>query len=129
MQGGSGHAALDRHDPFYEEPAFRLGICRLEAARTGGSKMTYIVTRIDVGDYDAWKPMFDSDPPGARQSAKGHRVLRGVENPNEVFVVVEFASPEDAAAARAKLLASRVLDRFEDKDLPKIVEEAETVTY
>jgi hypothetical protein len=91
--------------------------------------MAFIVTRINVGDYDTWKPMFDKDEPGARHEAKGHRVLRGVENPNEVFVVVEFASPEEAKAGREKLLASGVLDRFPDKDLPKVVEEAEVVVY
>ena len=91
--------------------------------------MAFIVTRINVGNYDTWKPMFDRDDPGARQSAVGHRVLRGVENPNEVFIVVEFASSEDAQAGREKLLASGVLERFADKDLPKVVEEAETVIY
>lgn len=91
--------------------------------------MAFIVTRIDVGDYDRWKPMFDRDEPGARSAAKGHRVLRGVENRGEVFVVVEYDSAEAAAAGREKLLASGVLDRFADKDLPKIVEEAEAVGY
>lgn len=91
--------------------------------------MAFIVTRINVGDYDTWKTMFDKDDPGARRSAKGHRVLRGVENPNEVFVVVEFASAEDAEAGRERILASGVLDRFSDKDLPKVVEEAEALTY
>ena len=38
--------------------------------------MTFMLTRINVGDYDAWKPQFDTDAPGARQSAKGHRVFR-----------------------------------------------------
>ena len=33
--------------------------------------MTFIVTRINVGDYDIWKPMFDQDGPGARKTAKG----------------------------------------------------------
>jgi hypothetical protein len=91
--------------------------------------MPFIVTRIDVGDYDRWKPMFDRDEPGARRAAKGYRLLRAVDNPNEVFVVVEFASLEEAKAGREKLLASGVLDRFADKDLPKVVEEAEAVTY
>jgi hypothetical protein len=91
--------------------------------------MPFIVTRINVGDYDRWKPMFDKDEPGARQAATGHRVLRGVENPNEVFVVVEFATLDDAKTGREKLLASGVLDRFSDKNLPKVVEEAEAVTY
>ncbi|MDX6513134.1 MAG: hypothetical protein QOE36_2638 [Gaiellaceae bacterium] len=90
--------------------------------------MAFIVTRINVGDYDRWKPMFDQDEPGARRAAKGHRVLRGVDDPNEVFVVVEFDSLEDANAGREKLLASGVLDRFPDHDQPKVVEEAESVT-
>lgn len=91
--------------------------------------MAFIVTRINVRDYDTWKPMFDKDDPGARRSANGHRVLRGIDDPNEVFVVVEFATVDDARAGREKLLASGVLDRFADKDLPKIVEEAEAVAY
>lgn len=90
--------------------------------------MAFLVTRINVGDYDAWKPQFDRDEPGARQAAKGHRVLRGVDNPNEVFVLVEFDSADEAAEARQKLLASGVLDRFSDKDSPKVVEEAESRT-
>jgi hypothetical protein len=91
--------------------------------------MAFIVTRINVGDYDTWKPMFDKDEPGARRSAKGHRVLRSVDNPNEVFVVVEFSSLGEAQIAREKLVASGVLDRFADKDAPKVVEEAESVGY
>ncbi len=91
--------------------------------------MAFIVTRINVGDYDMWKTMFDRDEPGARSAAKGHRILRGVENPNEVFIVVEFASVEDAELGRERLLASGVLDRFPDKDLPKVVEEAEALSY
>jgi hypothetical protein len=91
--------------------------------------VAFIVTRINVGNYDMWKTMFDKDEPGARSEAKGHRVLRGVENPHEVFIVVEFASTEDAETGRERLLASGVLDRFPDKDLPKVVEEAEALTY
>ena len=91
--------------------------------------MAYMLTRIQVGDYDTWKPMFDEDAPGARSEAKNHRILRSVENPGEVTILTEFASVEDAQAGRERLLASGVLDRFDDKDLPKVVEEAETHTY
>ncbi|MEA2466372.1 MAG: hypothetical protein QOJ57_498 [Thermoleophilaceae bacterium] len=91
--------------------------------------MAYIFTRIDVGDYESWKPMFDTDPPGARKAAKGHRIFRGLENPNEVFLAVEFESPEGARAAREKLIESGVLDRFEDTNGPTIAEEAESVVY
>jgi hypothetical protein len=91
--------------------------------------MAFIVTRIDVGNYDMWKTMFDKDEPRARSTAKGHRIFRSVENPGEVFIVIEFPSLEDAQAGRERLLASGVLDRFADKDLPKVVEEAEAATY
>ena len=91
--------------------------------------MTFLMTRIHVNDYDAWKPMFDSDPPRARRSAKGHRILRSVEDPNEVFVQVEFASANDAKAAHERLLASGVLDRVTVTSAPTITEVAETVAY
>lgn len=91
--------------------------------------MAFMLTRINVDDYDAWKPMFDSDPPGARKAAKGHRILRSLEEPNEVFVQVEFATSDDANAARERLLASGVLDRVTVKAGPTIAEETETVDY
>jgi hypothetical protein len=91
--------------------------------------MSFMLTRIHVDDYDAWKPMFDTDPPGARKAAKGHRILRSIDDPNDLFVQVEFASPEDAVAARERLLASGVLDRVTVKAGPAIAEEAETVDY
>ena len=91
--------------------------------------MAFMLTRIEVGDYDTWKPMFDQDAPGARRDAKSHTILRSVENPTEVTILTEFASVEDAQTGRERLLASGVLDRFADKDLPKVFEEAETHTY
>jgi hypothetical protein len=91
--------------------------------------MAFFLTRINVGDYDAWKSMFDEDTPGARRDAKGHRILRNVDDPGEVFILVEFASLDEAKAARERLVASGVLDRFADKTAPKIVEEADAKTY
>jgi hypothetical protein len=89
--------------------------------------MAMILTRINVGDYDAWKPMFDWDLPGARRSAIGYRLFRNSDNPNEVFIEVAFDSAEEAIAARERLLSSGVLDRFSDKTGPTVVEEAEAV--
>jgi hypothetical protein len=74
--------------------------------------MPFILTRINVGDYDRWKPMF-----------------RNADDPGEVFVMIEFDSADGAKAGRDKLLASGVLDRFEDKTNPKVLEEAEEVSY
>ena|SRR5712691_9765779 len=68
--------------------------------------MAVILTRINVGDYDSWKPMFDQDLPGARRSATGYRLFRNREDPNEVFIQVEFDSTQEALAARERLLSS-----------------------
>jgi hypothetical protein len=84
----------------------------------------FIITRIHVGDYDTWRPMFDQDRPQAREKATIERVFRKVDDPNHVFILLEFASVEDAEEARQRLAESGVLDRFEDKHGPNVVEEA-----
>ena len=65
------------------------------------------------------------------QSGKGHVVSRNADNPNEVFVRVEFASVDDARAFRERLLASGALDRAGStvKMGPTVIEPVETVTY
>jgi hypothetical protein len=85
----------------------------------------FIITRIQTGDYDNWRPMFDQDRPRAREKAKVQRVFRGVDDPNHVFVFLEFDSVDDAQEARQRLLDSGVLDRFQDKHGPNVVVEAE----
>jgi hypothetical protein len=91
--------------------------------------MPYMLTRIQVDDYDAWKPVFDSDPVGARKGAKGHRILRASDEANEVFIQVEFDSTDDARAARERLLDSGILDRVKVKSGPTVAEQAEAVAY
>jgi hypothetical protein len=84
----------------------------------------FIITRIQVGDYETWRQMFEQDRPQAREKATGQRVFRSVDDPNHVFVVLEFASVEDAQEAKGRVVTSGVLDRFEDKHGPNVVEEA-----
>jgi hypothetical protein len=91
--------------------------------------MAFMLTRGQVGDYETWKTMFDSDPPGARKAARGHRILRSSEDPNEVVVQVEFASRGEAEEARERLIASGVLDRIDLKSGPTVFDEAERVGY
>ena len=91
--------------------------------------MAFIMTRIQVGDYDAFKPMFDKDSPGVRKTANGYRLFRSVEDPSEVFIQVEFDSAEEANAGRERLLAAGVLERWKDRTGPTVVEEAEAVVY
>ena len=80
-------------------------------------------------DYDEWKPMFDSDPAGRQNIAKGHSLARGVDNPNDIFIRVEFDSVEDAKSFRERLLATGVLDQFKVKTGPTVVEVADQATY
>jgi hypothetical protein len=84
----------------------------------------FIITRIQTGNYDAWRPMFDQDRPRAREKAKVVRVLRSVEDPNEVFIVLEFDSVDDANEGRRRLTESGVLDRFADRHGPNVLEDA-----
>ena len=86
----------------------------------------FIITRIQVGDYDAWRPMFDQDRPRAREKATLQRVFRRADDPNEVFIFLEFDSLEDARESERRLLGSGVLDRFSDKHGPNVVVEAST---
>ena len=91
--------------------------------------MPFMVTKIHVDDYDAWKPDFDEGRSGPRRAARGHRILRNVDDPNELFIQVEFESVEEARAAREQLLSSGALDRVEVRSQPAIADPAEAVTY
>jgi len=88
-------------------------------------RMALIVTRVKVADFDQWKAMFDTDPVGAREKATGYRVLRGLEDQNEVYVQVEFPSEEAAREARGRLIDSGVLDRQLEHHGPTLVAEAD----
>ncbi len=81
-------------------------------------------------DYDEWKAMFDADPVGrAAGGVTAHSVSRGVDNPNDIFVRLEFASAEDARSFRDRLLSSGVLDRLDVRVPPTVVEVVETQSY
>ncbi len=84
----------------------------------------FIITRIQTGDYERWRPLFDQDVPRAREHAVSVRVLRGVDDPNEVFIHLEFATIEDAEESRSRLVASGVLDRFPDRHGPNVLVDA-----
>jgi hypothetical protein len=86
----------------------------------------FIITRIQTGDYDTWRPMFDQDRPHAREKAKSQRVFRSTNDPNMVFIQLEFDSADDANEARRRLLESGVLDRFDDVYGPTVVVEADS---
>ncbi len=89
----------------------------------------FLFGHFDVGDYDSYKKMFDSDPAGRKQAAKGHQIYRSVDNPGDVFIGVEFGSVEEANAFRERLLASSALDNVTVKVEPTVVEVADEERY
>jgi hypothetical protein len=91
--------------------------------------MAFILGVFDTGDFDTWKKMFDSDPAGRKQSGKGHRVFRSVENPNRAFVSVEFASADEAKSFRERLLASGALANVTIETEPTVVELVDEARY
>jgi hypothetical protein len=84
----------------------------------------FIITRIQTGDYEKWRPMFEQDRPRAREKATLERVLRSTDDPDEVFIYLEFESLDDANEARGRLLSSGVLDRFTDMHGPNVLVDA-----
>jgi len=90
--------------------------------------MAFIVGVME-GDFDAFKQQFDQDPLGRKQAAKGHTLLRGVDNPNEVFVRIEFATAEEAKSFAEKVRSSNVLQNMTVKVPPTPVELADQATY
>jgi heme-degrading monooxygenase HmoA len=60
-----------------------------------------LALRHRVADFDAWKAVWD-ERLDARMRGKvvGHRLTRSAADPNEVEVVMEFDSREDAEAYR-----------------------------
>ena len=91
--------------------------------------MAFIITRINVGDYDRWKPMFEQDAPGAAARQRATESCETRTRPNEVCMLIEYGSVETAKRRPRKLLASGVLERFDDRDDPKVFEDAEQVDY
>jgi hypothetical protein len=90
-----------------------------------------MLLHLDVDDFDAWKPLFDADPAGRKQTATGHMMSRSVDDPRGVFIRAEFSSVEQAKVFREKLIASGALDRpgVTVKIGPTVVEQVEAITY
>jgi hypothetical protein len=91
-----------------------------------------VVLNFEVDDYDTWKPMFDEDPAGRREGgATSHIVSRAVDNPNEVFIRVEFPSVEQARTFRERLIASGAMERagMRLKAGPTVAEVDDATTY
>jgi hypothetical protein len=91
--------------------------------------MTVALIGVFEGDYDAFKQQFDADPLDRKAVAKGHSLRRGVDNPNQIFVRIEFDSAEDAKSFGEKVRSSDVLQNVSVKVPPTVTEEADRADY
>ena len=91
--------------------------------------MAFMVHHLKLDDFDDFKSRFDADPVGRKQAAKGHLMLRSVDDPNKVFTRVEFDSLDEAKAFRDRLVASGALDTTTVLTPPTVVELVENITY
>lgn len=91
--------------------------------------MPFMLTRVEVQDFDQWKPRFDAARETIRAEAKSHRIMRSVEDPHEVFIQVEFETADAADAARRLLLDGGQPEGVTIKNGPTITEPVEQVDY
>ena len=91
--------------------------------------MALMLTGYEVDDYDEWKQLFDSDPGGRKAVATGHRLYRSVDNPNEIYLAIEYSSADDARAVLSQLRDAGVFERFRPMFGPTITEVIEESTY
>ena len=63
----------------------------------GENIMAYLLVRHKVRDYSKWKPVFDEHA-STRKTAgsKGARLFRSADNLNEIVIVFEWESAENA---------------------------------
>ena len=93
--------------------------------------MASMLLHLELDDYDSWKPMFDADPAGRKQSATGHTISRSVDDPNAIFIRADFHSVDEAKTFRQRLIDSGALERpgVRVKVQTTVVEQAEAITY
>lgn len=76
-------------------------------------EMAYVLIRHEVADFDEWKPYFDDDDDRRIEyGQQSYKLLRGSENPNDVVMLGEVDTMENARAL------------VESEELPKIMKEA-----
>ncbi|HEX9039074.1 MAG TPA: hypothetical protein VF808_18980 [Ktedonobacterales bacterium] len=90
-----------------------------------------VILRIEhrVPNYEGWKQAFDSDPADRKGSGvRRYQILRGLDDPNDVMIDLEFTTKSEAEALLAAM--RRVWERVEGTIMWKpqawIVEAAES---
>ena len=92
------------------------------------------VLRIEhvVPDYEPWKRAFDGDPASrVRSGVRRYRILRAVDDPNDVMIDLEFETRGEAEAMLTTLRAiwGQVQGTLIGDVRARIVEPVETTDY
>jgi len=58
--------------------------------------MPYLLVRNKVEDYEQWKPVFDHGATRKRSGSKGGWILRNADDPNELVILLQWDSLENA---------------------------------
>lgn len=59
--------------------------------------MAYLIVRHQVENFDKWKPLYDEHGAVRKQSGcKNEQLLRDSEDPNDLFILFEWDSIENA---------------------------------
>jgi len=91
-----------------------------------------IIVQHTVRDYDAWKSVFDEHQAvRTRHGATGHELYRSLQDPNEVTVVNQFPSREQAEAFAADPSLKDAMERGGVISEPRLTwaQETEAVDY
>ena len=78
--------------------------------------MVYFMLRHTVEDYDSWKPVFDNHASvRIEHGSKGYRLFNVAEEPNDIVILFEWESAENARAF------------IDESDLSEVMEDAGVV--
>lgn len=93
--------------------------------------MAHLLVHHKVEDYNKWKLVFDGHSAFRSQSgSKGGKVFRSTNNPNEVFILLEWDNLENAMKFSQADNLKEVMKNAGVVDIPEIyfVEEAAMVS-
>lgn len=82
---------------------------------------THLLVRHKVADYAKWRPVFDEHGKTRQASGSKHgHVFRNADNPNEIIVMFEWDSLENARKFGASDDLRKVMERAGVVDKPDV---------
>lgn len=97
--------------------------------------MTITIVRIEhaVGNFDAWKVAFDSDPLGRQKGGvRRYRIFRPIDDQNYVMIDLEFDNLQQAQmfnSSLQKMFSNGDAQRVMQNPKVRILEVAESKKY